>query len=144
MNIELLKQRIVKIDEKQVREWKRLANLRKQYVTAIYDMVKVMGGEVFVNMDDDYPIVTYDGGNHAEYASTICGVVTKISAVKENRKKSFTIDIDGEEGDYNEDRLNTADVGVIFDYICGLFETYSKNIDRIIECLSSSRKMVIV
>lgn len=135
MNEEQLKQRIAKVDNLQKREWKRLSNLNKKFVTTIHDMVKMMGGEVY-DYSGDCPLITYDGGRHAEYASTTNASVTRIASTKNRKFKSFVIDIAGEEDNYSADRLNTADIGAIFDFVCEAFERFCKNKENVLSIVS--------
>lgn len=135
MNEEQLKKRIAKVDDLQKREWKRLSNLNKKFVTAIHDMVEMMGGEVY-DYCGDCQVITYDGGRHAEYASTTNAVVTRIASTKERNFKSFVIDIADEEDDYSADRLNTADIGAIFDFVCEVFERFCENKEKVLSIVS--------
>ena len=112
------------IDEQNALVWKMEHELSNRMNTAIYDMLQEMGGECCVDFDtdDDYPLITYDGGRHAEYNSTICAVVTRVKATTKNGFKCFTIDIQDEEDDYESERLDHGDIATIFDFVKSEFE----------------------
>lgn len=120
------------IDEQNALIWKMESETKKMMVESIHDMLTEMGGKVEVDfdMDDDYPLVTYDGGRHAEYNSTICGVVESVKATKKNGVKDFTIDIQDEETDYESDRLEHGDIASIFDFVKDNFIDYVKNLEE--------------
>ena len=124
--IDAIKAKNEGIDEQNALIWKMQSETKKMMVESIHDMLTEMGGKVDVDfdMDDDYPLVTYDGGRHAEYNSTICGVVESVKAVEKNGVKDFTIDIQYEETDYESDRLDHGDIATIFDFVCGQFSEY--------------------
>lgn len=130
--IDAIKAKNEGIDEQNALIWKMESETKKMMVESIHDMLTEIGGKVEVDfdMDDDYPIVTYDGGRHAEYNSTICGVVESVKAVEKNGIKDFTIDIQDEEDDYESDRLEHGDIATIFDFVKGEFESYLKNLEE--------------
>lgn len=104
--------------------WQNDSRLKQKEVEAIHDMLAAMGGEVVVDTEnDDYPTVTYDGGNHAEYASTINGFFTKIRAIEVRGYKLFEVDMESE-AHYESSRFNLCDVDSIFDYVADKFADY--------------------
>lgn len=104
--------------------WQRQSEIKEKECVSIYEMLSAMGGEVEVDFEnDDYPTVIYDGGNHAEYASTINGIFTKIRAVEKRGCKMFEVDFE-EENHYDSSRFDLGDVDQIFDYIQGKFEDW--------------------
>ena len=117
-NIEQILTANENINSECIKHWERQSQLRKNMCEAINAMCGAMGGEVLSDFDSDKypPCVTYDGGNHPEYASTISSVVTAVRSVEINGVKTFEVDLDEEEG-YSEDRLNFNDVSEIFDFI---------------------------
>lgn len=118
---------VKKFDKKQQTHWKRQGLLYEEVTKDIHDMCKAMGGEVVVDNDiDDSPLITYDGGRHSEYNSTICGVVTAIRATEKNGEKSFQVDLEEEE-EYDCNRINFDDACQIFDFVYGKFEDWLDN-----------------
>ncbi len=120
------------IDAQNAQIWAMESAAKKAMVESIHDMLTGMGGEAKVDfdMDDDYPLVTYDGGRHAEYNSTICGVVESVKATKKNGVKDFTIDIQDEETDYESDRLEHGDIASIFDFVKDKFIDYVRKLEE--------------
>ena len=113
-----------KFDKKQENHWKKQGLLNKEVAEAIHDMCTAMGGEVVVDNDiDDSPIITYDGGRHAEYNSTICAVVTAIRAKEKNGFKTFQVDLEECE-EYDSDRINFEDACQIFDFVYYKFDEW--------------------
>lgn len=122
--IETILQRNNNIDTAVEKHWKEESDLKQKETEAIHDMVEMMGGEVEVDVDnDDYPIITYDGGRHSEYNSTICACVTSVKSFEKRGFKLFSVDIDECE-DYECDRITFADIDQIYNYICGKFEEF--------------------
>lgn len=115
-----------KIDNLNQSIYEMMRKSQRRMEDAIYDMLTELGGEYKVDftLDEDYPIITYDGGNHAEYRSTICAVVTKIKANLKNGLKTFVVDIQDEEEDYEAERMYFGDVATIFDFVCGQFSEH--------------------
>lgn len=104
---------------------KEQTKLSNDIVEAIYDMCMAMGGEVVVDtVIDSSPLITYDGGHHAEYNSTIYGVVCTIRATKQRKKKCFEVDLEQEEN-YSCKRMTFDDVCQIFDFVCSAFDDYT-------------------
>lgn len=113
-----------KLTSDAAKHWDEAAELRTREIEAIHDMVKIMGGTIEVDMENDnYPVIAYDGGNHVEYASTLCACVSKVKAIEVKGFKLFSVDIDECE-DYESDRMSFADIDQIYDYVCDKFGMY--------------------
>ena len=99
--------------------------LRSEMNVAIYDMVECMGGRVeSEDDDDDYPIfLSYDGGNHIEYASNMFSRLNAVFCTSNNGLKSFSVDIEDCD-DYDEYRMVFADVTAVYEWVCGKFEEF--------------------
>ena len=119
-----------KFDKKQQTHWKRQWKLNQEVTEAIHDMCKAMGGEIVIDNDiDDSPLITYDGGRHAEYNSTICGVVTAIRATEKRGFKQFQVDLEECEG-YDCDRIEFDDACQIFDFVYYKFDEWLHDPDK--------------
>ena len=106
------------------KHWQEESDLRKREIEAIHDMVKTMGGTIEVDIENDnYPVIAYDGGNHIEYASTLCACVSSVKSTEQNGIKLFSVAID-ECDDYDSDRIGFSDIDQIYDYVCDKFEEY--------------------
>lgn len=120
------------IDSRVDKHWKEQSELRQLETESIHDMVEIMGGQVEVDYEvDESPVITYDGGRHAEYNSTICAVVTNIKAIEKRGFKMFSVDLEECE-DYESDRINFDDIDQIYNFVCGKFEDFveeQKNAD---------------
>lgn len=108
------------------------AKARTQMKEAIYDMVSEMGGAIDVNWDDDsdYPILTYDGGNHPEYASTLYSSLSRVDAVLKDGVKTFKVDIE-DATNYAESRMDFSDVVQVFEYVCMRYESWFTDMEDI-------------
>lgn len=96
-------------------------DIKERMCKSINDMCKAMGGVCEVDNDiDDSPLITYDGGHHCEYASTICGIVERVRATKNN---TFEVDLE-QESYYEASRIGLGDVGQIYDFVCGKYEEF--------------------
>lgn len=101
---------------------------RAKMIVSIHDMVIEMGGLV-VEEDDDYPLMTYDGGRHAEYNSTINACVEGVNATfNQDGSKSFSVNLD-EEPNYDEQRMNFDDVCTIFDFVRERYESWLQDME---------------
>ena len=119
-----------KFDKKQQTHWKRQGKLNQEVTEAIHDMCKAMGGEIVIDNDiDDSPLITYDGGCHAEYNSTICGVVTAIRATEKRGFKQFQVDLEECE-EYDCDRIEFDDACQIFDFVYYKFDEWLHDPDK--------------
>lgn len=99
-------------------------DIKERMCKSINDMCKAMGGVCEVDNDiDDSPLITYDGGHHCEYASTICGIVERVRATNKNNVKSFEVDLE-QERNYEASRIDLGDVGQIYDFVCGKYEEF--------------------
>lgn len=110
--------------------------LRTDVCEAIYDMVTEMGGTVRTVTDEyeDYVSICYDGGNHVEYASTMCCDMYSVTAVvvkAENDlfekvdRKTFTVECE-QEDELDEWRMIFDDVTEIFDFVCRRYDDFKK------------------
>lgn len=96
-------------------------DIKERMCKSIHDMCKAMGGVCEVDNDiDDSPLITYDGGHHCEYASTICGIVERVRATNKN---TFEVDLE-QESYYEASRIGLGDVGQIYDFVCGKYEEF--------------------
>lgn len=96
-------------------------DIKERMCKSINDMCKAMGGVCEVDNDiDDSPLITYDGGHHCEYASTICGIVERVRATNKN---TFEVDLE-QEPHYEASRIDLGDVGQIYDFVCGKYEEF--------------------
>lgn len=112
------------IDAAVEKHWKEEADLKQKETEAIHDMVKAMGGVVEVDAEnDDYPIITYDGGRHAEYNSTICACVNSVKSIEMRGCKMFSVDIE-ECDDYDSSRIIFTDIDQIYDFVCAKFDDF--------------------
>ena len=110
--------------------------IREQMAVAIHDMVTEMGGVVETDWEDenDYPLISYDGGRHPEYASNLYADVYSVKATmvkgweSKEEKKSFSVEIE-ETDDYNENRMNYDDVEQVFDFVCDKYESWISDME---------------
>ena len=95
--------------------------IRKMMVAAIYDMASKMGGFVEYYADEyDYEplLISYDGGSHPEYASSLYCDVYSVKAVD---GKTFSVELD-ETKSYEESRMSFDDVASIFKFVRSMYE----------------------
>ena len=62
------------IDEINNRYWDICVSTRKEWIKFLTEFLQEQDDEMFA-FEDDYPIISYDGGNHCEYASNLSNVV---------------------------------------------------------------------
>ncbi len=99
-------------------------DIKERMCKSINDMCEAMGGVCEVDNDIDVsPIITYDGGRHSEYASTICGIVERVRATNKNYVRSFEVDLE-QESNYEASRIDLGDVGQIYDFVCVKYEEF--------------------
>lgn len=105
--------------------YKNIIENRDKIEELIHDMVESKGGIVVIREgnDDEYCYISYDGGNHPEYASTLCAFVNSVrSIINHSGKKTFDVDVDSSDGSYLEDtydayRMNFDDLVNVFDFV---------------------------
>lgn len=101
--------------------------LKQAAIDAIYDIAMLHGGTLSFEDIDDTPFISYDGGNHIEYASNMCNEVKSVKAyISKCGHKKFSC-VTEEDEDYNVSRITNDDVFYLFDtiYSCeenGLFD----------------------
>ena len=101
-----------------------LFDLRVDCLKAIKGLLKEMGGKVEIPNDIyDYNCsntITYNGGNHPEYSSTLCGVIENIVLTPSN-----TIEVYFEEGGMQELAENSLDdILVVMELLLVIKEDY--------------------
>ena len=120
-----------KISNRLHEAYQEMREVKAQMVNAIHDMLSNMGAiKIDWDEDEDYPIISYDGGHHSEYASSLCASVNAIKPCfnKYDGKKSFSVDLE-DENDYCENRMCFDDVAQIFEFVCCKYESYISDME---------------
>ena len=101
----------------------RMNENRVRMVAAIVEMLKENDGDInlyerMCECDDELPVISYDGGRHPEYASSIATVVYGVKLHQNHDgEESFSVDID-EDCNYEEYRMMFHEVKEIFNVLC--------------------------
>jgi len=93
--------------------------VRKECTKFVADIVKYWGKDGFplssISQEFDIDVadvsVVYDGGNHPEYASSVCSQVFSVYADEKGRISLHTEDC----ADYDQDRIETVDLTTLVD-----------------------------
>lgn len=93
--------------------------IRKELESLTSSMLFRMGGSIDIDIIDSPVCVSYDGGNHPEYASDLYATVETVRAVD----GSFAVDLIDCEPNVYADRLSFADVCDVHDAIAGLYRS---------------------
>lgn len=103
------------INERLARHYSNTRELRQDIVSAITNMLKEMGGEISLTDKkyDDTLCIAYDGGNHVEYASSMCEEVKSIKVTD----IAFSVEVEGES--------NVESYRLIFDDVCAIWDVVS-------------------
>lgn len=110
--------------------WSYEKELKTRVIDAIYDMMEEMGvDKIDFTPNDDYdrPCISYDGGNHPEYNSTICAEVYSVKRyLKEydfvgTHRKAISVDIIDCTDNYEDTRMNLEDVASVFDIVAEMY-----------------------
>jgi hypothetical protein len=101
-----------------------LVDLRADSLNAIKGLVEEMGNEVIIPSDifeyDCSNTITYNGGRHPEYNSTICGTIERIVLTPSN-----SIEVYFEEGGAQELAENSLDdILVVMELLLVIKEDY--------------------
>ena len=95
--------------------------MRRKVCKAINELCNENGGTIdFTDEEvdfDDRPYIAYDGGNHPEYASSLCNEVYSVTADGD----SFYVDSELAER-YGADRMYFIDITDIYDKILEFIE----------------------
>ena len=117
------------INERIARHYSHTRELRHDMVSAITKMLKKMGGEISLTdkQYDDTLCIAYDGGNHVEYASSMCEEVESIKTLQD--EEEFYVEVAGE--DYIEShRLIFDDVCAIWDVVSSRYNEFNENVGQ--------------
>lgn len=108
--------------------------LRCDIVSDIVTMIKEMGGTINLTTKryDDGLYIAYDGGNHVEYASSMCEEVKQIKTFKDDNE--FYVEVE------NEDRV--ASYRLIFDDVCDIWEIVSSRYNDFNENIDNYKEIV--
>jgi len=93
--------------------------VRKELESLTSSMLSRMGGSIDIDTIDSPVCVSYDGGNHPEYASDLYATVETVRAVG----GSFEVDLNECEPNVYADRLSFDDVCAVHDAIAGLYRS---------------------
>ena len=93
--------------------------VRKELESLTASMLFRMGGSIDIDIIDSPVCVSYDGGNHPEYASDLYATVETVRAVD----GSFAVDLIDCEPNVCADRLSFDDVCAVHDAIAGLYRS---------------------
>lgn len=93
--------------------------VRKELESLTSSMLFRMGGSIDIDNIDSPLCVSYDGGNHPEYASDLYASVETVRAVG----GSFEVDLNDCEPNVYADRLSFDDVCAVHDAIAGLYRS---------------------
>ena len=96
----------------------QLFALRYPMVEAIYDYLMKKNGKIFLPADIEPIGITYDGGNHPEYAANPYSIVYSVTAKMYNGQKSFSVELN-ECDDYDKDRMTINDITTILEAVVG-------------------------
>lgn len=127
------------INERITRHYSHTRELRQDMVSAITNMLKEMGGEISLTdkQYDDTLCIAYDGGNHIEYASSMCEEVKSIKTLTD--EKEFYVEVAGE--DYIEShRLIFDDVCAIWDVVSSRYNDFNENVGKYKEVIEIANK----
>lgn len=110
------------INERLTRHYSNTRKLRQDIVSAISNMLKEMGGEISLTdrQYDDTLCIAYDGGNHAEYASSICEEVKSIKVTD----IGFSVEVE-QESNVESYRLIFDDVWAIWDVVSSRYNDFN-------------------
>lgn len=125
-------EKYVKLDNELADINRQTFNLRMRLCTAIHDMVmEIAEGKNYVDFsdEDEEVFVSYDGGNHSEYASALSTIARKCYAVTVEGRKTFEVDLVYEEDGYSEARMLFEDVCSVYDAVRHLYDEYVMNHD---------------
>lgn len=127
------------INERIARHYSHTRELRQDMVSAITNMLKEMGGEISLT-DKQYGdtlCIAYDGGNHIEYASSMCEEVESIKTLQ--YEEEFYVEVAGE--DYIEShRLIFDDVCAIWDVVSSRYNDFNENVGQYKEVIGIANK----
>lgn len=98
---------------------------RKKIEELVYEMVDSKGGTINLkeNIDDEYCYISYDGGVHPEYKSTVSANVCSVSTDTDYKgNKTFNVHLEDTEGEtldetYQAYRMNFDEVVDVFDFV---------------------------
>lgn len=93
--------------------------VRKELESLTASMLFRMGGSIDIDIIDSPVCVSYDGGNHPEYASDLYATVETVHAVG----GSFSVNLIDCEPNVYADRLSFDDVCAVHDAIAGLYRS---------------------
>jgi hypothetical protein len=127
------------INERITKHYSHTRELRQDMVSAITNMLKDMGGEISLTdkQYDDTLCIAYDGGNHAEYASSMCEEVESIKTLQD--EDNFYVEVAGE--DYIEShRLIFDDVCAIWDVVSSRYNDFNENVGQYKEVIGIANK----
>lgn len=104
------------INERLARHYSNARELRKDIVSAIAKMLKEMGGGISLTdrQYDDTLCIAYDGGNHIEYASSMC---EEVKSIEVSGNDSFCVEV--------EQESNVESYRLIFDDVCAIWDVVS-------------------
>ena len=100
--------------------------VRNTIITCINEISPDKRKVVFNDYEDDvdtYVCVSYDGGNHPEYASNICSMVYEISIIGKDRIQLGIEDCD----EYEEDRVPTNELHDVANILVAITENVIQN-----------------
>ena len=119
------------INERLARHYSNARELRKDIVSAIAKMLKEMGGGISLTdrQYDDTLCIAYDGGNHIEYASSMC---EEVKSIEVSGNDSFCVEV--------EQESNVESYRLIFDDVCAIWDVVSS---RYNDFISGDYKEVI-
>lgn len=126
------------INERIARHYSHTRDLRQDMVSAITNMLKEMGGEISLTdkQYDDTLCIAYDGGNHIEYASSMCEEVKSIETYGDN---DFCVEVKDE--CYVESyRLIFDDVCAIWDVVSSRYNDFNENVGQYKEVIEIAEK----
>lgn len=124
------------IHERIVKHYSHTKELRQDIVSAIANMLKEMGGEISLTdkQYDDTLFIAYDGGNHIEYASSMCEEVESIKTLQD--EEEFYVEVAGE--DYIESHR------LIFDDVCAIWDVVSSRYDNFNDKVGEYKEIIEV
>lgn len=127
-----------KINERLTRYYSNKRELSKDLVSAINKMLKEMGGKISLTdkQYDDALYIAYDGGNHIEYASSMC---KEVESIKVNGNNTFCVEVEGE-SNVESYRLIFDDVCAVWDVVSSRYNDFNENVNEYKEVIEIANK----
>lgn len=121
------------MNERIARHYSHTKELRQDMVSAITKMLEEMGGKISLTdkQYDDTLCIAYDGGNHVEYASSMC---EEVESIKVSGSGYFCVDV--------KDECYVESYRLIFDDVCAIWDVVSSRYNEFNENVGKYKKVI--